>query len=401
VKAVIVADLGFGDSGKGTMTDYLVRQLDARLVVRFNGGAQAGHTVVAPDGRKHTFSQFGAGSLVPGVRTHLSRFMVVHPGGLLREAEVLGRDLSGVSVSPEALVTTPFHVAANHIRERRLRHGSCGLGVGETVADSLAFPQDAIRFKDLGSAALLRRKLLRVQSRKWSELGPDPVLESRTLIEEWIALVGSLGVTMAEDVFRETVVFEGAQGVLLDEWRGFHPHTTWSTCTFDNALSLLQGYAGEVVRLGVLRSYMTRHGNGPLPTFHDLGLDEPDNHTGPWQGAFRTGWADAVLGRYALACGGGVDGLAITHLDRVRPDWQLCVGYDGCEGLKPGPFQDLEYQGILTGLVQSSQPRYVPFSLEGYEAELGAPVWYGSWGPTCQDKVVLPAAKKAVVAPTA
>ncbi len=212
------------------MTDYLVRQLDARLVVRFNGGAQAGHTVVAPDGRKHTFSQFGAGSLVPGVRTHLSRFMVVHPGGLLREAEILGRDLSGISVSPEALVTTPFHVAANQIRERRLRHGYCGLGVGETVADSLAFPEDTIRFKDLKSAGL-RRKLLRVQSRKWSELGPNPVLENPTLLEEWIALVGSLEVDIAEDIFNETVVFEGAQGVLLDEWRGFHPHTTWSTCT--------------------------------------------------------------------------------------------------------------------------------------------------------------------------
>lgn len=358
------------------MTDYLVRQLDARLVVRFNGGAQAGHTVVAPDGRKHTFSQFGAGSLVPGVRTHLSRFMVVHPGGLLREAEVLGRDMSGVTVSPDALVTTPFHVAANQIRERRLRHGSCGLGVGETVADSLAFPEDAVRFRDLSSPALLRRKLLRVQSRKWSELGPDPVLESRSLVEEWIDLVGSLEVAMAEDVFRETVVFEGAQGVLLDEWRGFHPHTTWSTCTFDNALALLLGYAGEVVRLGVLRSYMTRHGNGPLPTEVDLGLEEPDNRTGPWQGAFRTGWADAVLGRYALACCGGVDGLAITHLDRVGPDWLQCVSYAGGD-LQLGPWQDLDYQSRL---LDGCAPIYEPFDLEGYVAALGAPLWFESWG---------------------
>lgn len=385
MKAVIVADLGFGDSGKGTMTDYLVRQLDARLVVRFNGGAQAGHTVVAPDGRKHTFSQFGAGSLVPGVHTHLSRFMVVHPGGLLREAEVLGCGLDGVTISPQALVTTPFHVAANHIRERRQRHGSCGLGVGETVADSLAFPEDAIRFCDLASPSLLRRKLLRLQSRKWSELGPDPVLESRTVIEEWMALVGSLRVATAEDVFRETVVFEGAQGVLLDEWRGFHPHTTWSTCTFDNALSLLQGYPGEVVRLGVLRSYMTRHGNGPLPTEVDLGLEESDNVHGPWQGAFRTGWADAVLGRYALACCGGVDGLAITHLDRARPDWLMCSAYRGGE-LKPGPFQDLEYQQILTRVLQGCEPVYQPFELESYVAALGAPLMFESWGPTCAEK---------------
>ena len=390
MKAVIVADLGFGDSGKGTMTDYLVRSLDAGLVVRFNGGAQAGHTVVDPDGRRHTFSQFGAGSLVPGVRTHLSRFMIVHPGGLLREAEILGGDcLSRLTVAPEALVITPFHQAANRIRETRrgaLRHGSCGLGVGETVADSLAFPEDSIRFKDLSAPAALRRKLLRVQSRKWSELGSDPVLESRDVIDDWIGLVGSMGVPMAEDRFRETVVFEGAQGVLLDEWRGFHPYTTWSTCTFDNALELLSDYPGQTVRLGVLRSYHTRHGAGPLPTEDaSLVLEEPDNHFGPWQGAFRNGWADAVLGRYALACCGGVDGLAITHLDRVRPDWKLCVGYE--RGVpRPGPFQDLEYQEILTALLQNNQPRYVPFDLERYEAELGAPIWYESWGPTWSDK---------------
>lgn len=386
------------------MTDYLVRELDARLVVRFNGGAQAGHTVVAPDGRKHTFSQFGAGSLVPGVRTHLSRFMVVHPGGLLREAEVLGRDLSGVTVAPEALVTTPFHIAANQIRERRLRHGSCGLGVGETVADSLAFPEDAIRFCDLSSPAVLRRKLLRLQSRKWSELGPDPVLESRNLIEEWIDLVGSLGVAMAEDVFRETVVFEGAQGVLLDEWRGFHPHTTWSTCTFDNALTLLEGYSGEVARLGVLRSYMTRHGNGPLPTEVDLGLEEPDNLTGPWQGAFRTGWADAVLGRYALECCGGVDGLAITHLDRVGADWLQCAAYRGGD-LQLGPWQDLDYQSRL---LNGCSPVYEPFELENYVAALGAPLWFESRGPSCAAKKRRPeatpflaATREAVVAPSA
>lgn len=388
------------------MTDYLVRSLGAGLVVRFNGGAQAGHTVVDPDGRKHTFSQFGAGSLVPGVRTHLSRFMVLHPGGLLREAEVLGGDcLSRLTVAPEALVITPFHQAANRIRETRRganRHGSCGLGVGETVADSLAFPEDSIRFKDLSAPTALRRKLLRVQSRKWSELGPDPVLESTDVIEDWIALVGSMQVKSAEDVFRETVVFEGAQGVLLDEWRGFHPYTTWSTCTFDNALELLSGYSGEVVRLGVLRSYQTRHGAGPLPTEDgQLVLEEPDNHFGPWQGAFRNGWADAVLGRYAIACCGGVDGLAITHLDRVGPDWKLCTGYAKGEP-RPGPFQDLEYQEILTRLLQNNQPRYVPFSLERYEAELGAPVWYESYGPCWLDKKARRlSAKEAAVSPSA
>ena len=379
------------------MTDYLVRALDARLVVRYNGGAQAGHTVVSPDGRKHTFSQFGAGSLVPGVRTHLSRFMVVHPGGLLREAEILGCGLSGVSVSPEALVTTPFHVAANRLREQRRgeeRHGSCGLGVGETVADSLAFPEDAIRFKDLRSPAVLRRRLLRVQSRKWSELGPDEVLESRDAAEEWISLVGSMDVRLAEDCFEETVVFEGAQGVLLDEWRGFHPYTTWSTCTFDNALELLSDYGGEVVKLGVLRSYATRHGAGPFPTEDSsLQLQEPDNVYGPWQGAFRLGWADAVLARYALACCGGVDGLALTHLDRVGQGWRFCSGYSGGD-LAPGPFQDLDYQAGLTRRLFDVKPVYEPVEdfVPQFAEALGVPVWFESHGPAAGQKKCRPEA---------
>jgi len=84
VKAFIVVDLGFGDAGKGLMTDYLVRRHGAKLVVRFNGGAQAGHNVVDASGREHTFSQLGSGSFVPGVRTHLASPVVVHRPGCKR-----------------------------------------------------------------------------------------------------------------------------------------------------------------------------------------------------------------------------------------------------------------------------------------------------------------------------
>src|SRR4051812_14869157 len=90
-EAWIVVDLGFGDAGKGTITDYLARARGAHAVVRFNGGAQAGHNVVTSDGRHHTFAQFGAASFVPGVRTHLARQMVVHPLALLAEARHLAR----------------------------------------------------------------------------------------------------------------------------------------------------------------------------------------------------------------------------------------------------------------------------------------------------------------------
>ncbi|MDQ3037226.1 MAG: adenylosuccinate synthetase, partial [Myxococcota bacterium] len=122
MSAWIVADLGFGDSGKGTITDFLVRELGARTVVRWNGGAQAGHTVVTGDGRAHTFSQFGAGTFVPGVRTHLAEPVVVHPTALLVEARYLERSgvgdaLARLTIAESARLITPFHQSANRARE--------------------------------------------------------------------------------------------------------------------------------------------------------------------------------------------------------------------------------------------------------------------------------------------
>src|SRR5579884_2426180 len=84
-RAICIADLGFGDAGKGTITDYLCRRLNAHTVVRYNGGPQAAHTVVTSDGRYHTFSQFGSGTLVPNVKTLLSRFMLINPLHMLKE----------------------------------------------------------------------------------------------------------------------------------------------------------------------------------------------------------------------------------------------------------------------------------------------------------------------------
>src|SRR5690348_3101760 len=88
-RAILVVDLAFGDCGKGTIVDYLVRRDEAKLVVRFNGGPQAGHNVVTSDGRHHTFSQFGSGTFVPGVRTLLSRFVLIEPYAMLNEASHL------------------------------------------------------------------------------------------------------------------------------------------------------------------------------------------------------------------------------------------------------------------------------------------------------------------------
>src|SRR4051794_37158626 len=140
--AIILSGLGYGDEGKGTWTDFLARTMPVHTVVRFNGGAQAGHNVVTPDGRHHTFAQFGSGTFVRGVNSHLSRFMLLNPIRLLQEADelrVLGVPdaLARLSVDRRALLTTPFQVAANRLKELArgdARHGSCGMGIGETMS---------------------------------------------------------------------------------------------------------------------------------------------------------------------------------------------------------------------------------------------------------------------------
>jgi adenylosuccinate synthase len=410
--AVIVVDLGFGDSGKGTLTDYWVGRLQAQWVVRFNGGAQAGHTVVCRDGRSHIFSQFGAGSW-RGARTYLSPHFLLHPGGLLAESERCGVPLNKLAIDPQVLLITPFQQACNRLRELLRgaeRHGSCGLGIGEAMQDAIEWPDLAIRAVDLADAGLLKRKLLALQQLKYEQFRPQlnhlrtlgeaaraevAVLESASLGAAWARMCEPLLSQVFRPKLEGPIVLEGAQGVLLDEWRGFHPHTTWSRCTFNNALEVLRDWDGPVYKLGVLRSYLTRHGAGPFPSEEPtLQLPEPHNHLGPWQGAFRQGWQDLVLLRYALACCEGVDGLAVTHMDRCHSDWRVVEEHP--EGELPlGPWMDLEYQQGLTRRLLASRPQSRPIrpqELVAYlEGQLERPIWITSHGPCAEDKVALPA----------
>ncbi|HEU5030023.1 MAG TPA: adenylosuccinate synthetase [Spirillospora sp.] len=416
---VIVVDLGFGDAGKGTVVDHLCRTSPVTAVVRFNGGAQAAHNVVADDGRHHTFAQFGSGTFVPGVRTHLSRFMLVDPLALAAEADHLRRigvadALDRLTVDRDALLTTPYHRAANRARERArgaARHGSCGMGVGETASYALAH-DDAPRAGDCLSPARLRRRLAALHDwyRTMFPSGEDvpdvaACADAFAAFAERVRIVGGghlHGLLRSGDV-----VFEGAQGVLLDEWHGFHPYTTWSTTTFANAETLLDeageagsagsaGSAGAAARLGVLRTYATRHGPGPFVTEDaalTAALPEPHNGTGPWQGAFRAGHLDAVALRYALEVAGGVDGLAVTHLDvaGARPDLRVCHAYatpGGRVDRLPAGGGDLDRQAALTRRLASARPVYAPLGgpVETIEAALGAPVVLTSHGPAASAK---------------
>jgi adenylosuccinate synthase len=456
--AIVCVDLSFGDTGKGTMIDALAREHRAHTVVRFNGGAQAAHNVVTRDGRHHTFSQFGSATLVPGVETFLSRFMLVHPLAMLAEEEHLQslgvRDaFARLSVDARALVISPFQQAANRLREMARganRHGSCGMGIGETMSDALSAPHEALVVGDLRDPGLLRRKLRQVQARKYDELRalcsvlrrePGAAreiswLEDQDWVDEVADIFSSLAARIAivdeaqaRGLFSQagTLLFEGAQGVLLDEWRGFHPYTTWSTTTFANAQTLLDelGFEGRVTRLGILRSYTTRHGAGPFVT-EDSSLrallPEPHNTTTPWQQHFRSGWQDVVAARYALAASGGADGLAITHVDSLSrlPEWRACLSYQIANTAEPstkgpaaplfqvapsgeaasivlGPERDLDHQEALSRALFTCSPVYQDWSesrsprafCERLAASLSLPLLALSAGPTAEDKTLL------------
>lgn len=419
--AFVVVDLGFGDAGKGLLTDSLVRRHGANLVVRFNGGAQAGHNVVEAGGRQHTFSQFGSGTFVPGVRTHLASPVVVHPTALGVEAERLASigvadALARLSIDPRCRVTTPFQQAAGRLREllrRGGRHGSCGVGLGETVSDSLARPELTLRFGELREPERVRDRLAAQRRLKLHALlelceagrseSVDRELELLTdesVEERWLSAASQVAkrVRVAhDDALRSDgcIVFEGAQGVLLDENVGFHPFTTYSHCTARGAHDVLSamGWSRPVETIGVLRSYSVRHGPGPLPTEDarvGAATAEPHNASGTWQGPVRKGWLDFVLLDYALrAC--AIDSLALTHLDALPAlaPFQWCGRYARAAALELP--RGLAEQEQLTKALLDAEPRYERLAgvapspeqlCNAVRERLRLPVKYGSCGPT-------------------
>jgi adenylosuccinate synthase len=399
-KAILIADLGFGDAGKGTMTDFLTRYAGARMIVRYNGGPQAAHNVVDASGHHHTFAQFGSGMFVPGTRTLLSRFMLINPLNMLKEARHLEAcgvttPLQRVLLDRRALVITPFQRSLSRLRELARganRHGSCGEGVGECMADDLADSSLSLRVGDLADGATLSAKLRRLReakAREYAELAPllpatDAVRQECRVLTDVASLTDCMevyaffarNVTMVDEaeisaLFAQpgVLLFEGAQGVLLDENYGFAPYTTWSTTTFANAQTLLDEhtYTGQSIRLGVTRVYTTRHGAGPFPTEEPALMDAlPEGHNGwnDWQRAFRVGPCDFVLARYAREVVGGLDGLAVTHVDRLAdlPTWRVCTSYT-----YQGAAQDLSPYFQHSGTCNNASLSTRSLPIKGYQ----------------------------------
>src|SRR3990167_5855928 len=425
-QAILTCDFGFGDSGKGSIVDFLCRTQDVDLVIRYCGGSQAGHNVETSDGFRHTFSQFGAGTLV-NVRTYLGPQVIISPGALMNEAQHLMEigvkdPFSLLAIHPQCLVATPYHRALNRVKEIcRLNqlHGSCGMGIGETRSYWLRYGFDALTVFDLGSVSTTAEKLELLRQRLLLDLPENLDLrlihQNQTLREELKILeerspkfVASLlchdakPYTLEDYPYHKTdecVVFEGAQGVLLDEWYGFPPYTTWSTVTYKHAVELLDDSFDEsdILKIGIIRAYMTRHGRCPFPTYDPVlvaHIQDIGNPFNPWQGYLRAGWLDMPLLRYAKAVLVGNEQIGsphilavncVDHLEGIEP--HICERYFMQPDLEPSPYNQ-KLMNHNTTILRNARPEYRQISLEGILEALReiAPVGIVGRGPTWRDK---------------
>lgn len=319
----------FGDEGKGVAVDWLCATQGAGVVVRYNGGAQAGHTVVTPDGRRHIFRHVGSGAFC-GVPTFLSRYFVVNPLAFFKELDDL-RALGvepDVFADPQCLVTTFADMIINQRKEDARgdkRHGSVGMGLHETMQRSQVAELN-ITMADLWNGSRLKSKLQEICGR-WAKFRCKSEIEQPGAMidafirgcEKFAQAVHPAGIGQCKDP-----VFEGAQGLMLDQdRREFWPHVTHSNTGMKNVRALCsEAGIDQIDAYYVSRTYLTRHGAGPLPGENPrMSFPDDTNQPHPYQGELRFAPLDpeALYRRCAEDFGGHGFNLVLTHCDQLEP----------------------------------------------------------------------------------
>lgn len=422
----IVLGMTLGDEGKGATTSYLSSKTPTDFIVRASGGAQNAHNVIEK-GVHHTFAQYGSGTL-HNVPTLTSRFCMVNPLNLINETHALSNlvgynVLHNHAISMEAKALTVLHRTVNQLREEARgadRHGSCGQGIGELMwftTENLhleplkmkhlhSITQTTQGLKDYLSWASTFFPTVTILERLKEKFGHSTI---ESVAQELTTLFAEHPFVLIEEdaVARmianaDHIVFEGSQGVLLDEWMGFHPHTTWSTTTHENAYTLMReaGLTPEKdsKKVGVIRTYFTRHGFGPFPTevteqSASTRFPELHNGFGTWQGAWRVGDFDLPLFRYALEVVGGVDALSVTHCDiteaRTLVDYEVSLpvvhdlDVERQENQVTSVLKTLDPQSFIRN--QSSLDEM----LKTLAATAKAPIEILSFGPALEDRVTV------------
>ncbi|HBE21573.1 MAG TPA: adenylosuccinate synthase [Cyanobacteria bacterium UBA11149] len=344
---VIVIGAQWGDEGKGKITDLLSKSAD--VVVRYQGGVNAGHTVVV-EGKTFKLHLIPSGILYPDTECIIGSGTVIDPGVLIKELdqiEALGVSTKNLLISETAHVTMPYHRLIDQAsEERRGNHkiGTTGRGIGPTYSDKSE--RIGIRMVDLMEPDILKKQLnwtinyKNVILEKLYNLEP---LDPAPVIEEYQKYAERLRPHVVDcslkiyDAIQEkrNILFEGAQGTLLDLDHGTYPYVTSSNPVAGGAC-VGTGIGPTTIDrvIGVAKAYTTRVGEGPFPTeLHgDMGqlLCDRGAEFGTTTGRRRRcGWFDAVIGRYAVRIN-GMDCLAITKLDVLDtlPEIKVCVAYE-------------------------------------------------------------------------
>ena len=344
---VVVIGAQWGDEGKGKITDLLSRSAD--VVVRYQGGVNAGHTIVVDD-QVLKLHLIPSGILYPDTVCLIGSGTVVDPKVMLGELDMLianGIDISGLKLPSTAHVTMPYHRLLDEAMEKQRgdrKIGTTGRGIGPTYADKSQ--RSGIRVIDLLDEARLRDRLdgpLKEKNQLLQTIyGVEP-LDAEDVISEYLAYGKRLAphvVDCTREIHqaardRKNILFEGAQGTLLDLDHGTYPYVT-SSNPISGGACIGAGVGPTLIDrvIGVAKAYTTRVGEGPFPTELEGSLND---HLCDRGGEFgtttgrrrRCGWFDGVIGRYAVGVN-GLDCLAITKLDVLDEldELQVCVAYD-------------------------------------------------------------------------
>jgi adenylosuccinate synthase len=392
---IVIVGAQWGDEGKGKVTDLLAEQADA--VVRFQGGNNAGHTIVR-DGQTWKLHLIPSGILHPGTLCVIGNGVVVDPKVLTDELDELRRrriDTEYLRISANAHLIMPYHLMLDHAGEAKLgklQIGTTRRGIGPCYADKAA--RLGIRVQDLLDEKILKKKIVAALEPKRLSLRPfakDPRLDLQTMTEEYLTY-GHVLEQHIQDTTRlvherldtgQLVLFEGAQGALLDIDHGTYPFVT-SSNPVAGAACVGAGVGPKDIDevWGVAKAYSTRVGAGPFPTEFDGAMADDLRQKGGEYGTTtgrprRVGWLDLVALRYAARIN-SLTALALTKLDvlsgqdRVR----VCTRYRGAEGAE---FEDFPYhQTVLHHAVGENE------ELPGWSEDL----------TECREESDLPAAAR-------
>jgi len=348
MSVMVLIGAQWGDEGKGKATDLYGERV--QWVVRYQGGNNAGHTVVLPDGQKFALHLIPSGILTPGVTNVIGNGVVIDPGVLLTELGGLderGIDTSRLLISHDAHLIMPYHVAIDKVSERYLgkaKIGTTGRGIGPAYGDKVA--RLGVRVQDLLDPSILAQKveaaldiknqmLVKIYNRKALDCARivDEVLEQAEGFKHRIA---DTRLELGKAVERgDNILLEGSQGTLLDVDHGTYPYVTSSNCVAGAACAGA-GVGPHLLHyvLGITKAYTTRVGSGPFPTEleDDVGkhLAERGNEFGSVTGRpRRCGWFDAAALKRSIQIN-GISGLCVTKLDVLDgvETLQLGVGYN-------------------------------------------------------------------------